>query len=185
MNMEKTILILALVAGMVLLAGCTADSSQAGGQPNAFGGADAYANGGAQVAPGDGQQYAGNGSGAGAPYAGTRSGMMRNGSGMTGRGGFGNITDAQRQQMMQAFEEACSGKAAGDACTVQVGALGGTQGAASGGASGQINGTCSARGGNLTCMPSGMGGRNGTRAGFGQPGGNPAQGGAGQPPQNP
>ena len=145
--MTKTILIFAFIACALLLFGCTASdaSAQAGGQQQ-----------------GNGQQYAGNGSagasgngGTGALNPGNRSGMMRNGSSMAGwgAGAFGNMTDAQRQQMMQAWTTACDGKAVGDVCTVQN---------ALGGAGGQINGTCSARGGNLTCMPSGMGGRNGT-----------------------
>ncbi len=82
--------------------------------------------------------------------------MMRNGNNMTGRGAgaFGNMTDAQRQQMAQAFATACDGKAAGDACAVQ--ASFGTAGAR-----GEMNGTCSARNGTLSCTPSGMMGRRG------------------------
>ena len=136
------ILLLALaIAGMIMLSGCTAS-------------ADNYGN--------DGQQYTGIDDSAGAAYSGNRNGMLE-------RGGFGNITDAQRQQMMQTWAAACDGKAAGDACFVQ-------------GAQGEINGTCSARDGNMTCMPSGMGGRG---APGGQPQGNGTQGGFGQPPQNP
>ena len=155
-KLVKIILILVLalaVAAAILLSGCTASD-------------------------GNGQQYAGDGS-----AQGNRTGMMRNGSGMNVRGGLGNITDAQGQQMMQAWAAACGGKASGDACAVQ---------SALGGAQGKMNGTCSSRGGNLTCMPIGMGGQpggNGTggrsRDGTGrQPPGNGTRGGFGRPPQN-
>jgi len=86
---------------------------------------------------------------------------------MPGRSAFGNITGAQRQQMMQAWQAACDGKAAGDACSVQN---------AFGNAQRGMNGTFGDRNGTLSCTPSGMGGRNGTRGGFGRPP---------QAPQNP
>ena len=147
------ILLLAIaLACTMMLSGCTAsaDNNGNGGQPGSN----------TQVAPGNGQA-AGNNGGAGALNPGSRGGMMRNGNGMPGRGGFGNITDAQRQQMMQAWAAACDGKSLGDACTAQ---------AAFGNAQGEMNGTCSTRNGTLSCTPSGMGGRgwNGTRGGFGQ-----------------
>ena len=135
------ILLLALaVAGMIMLSGCTAN-------------ADKYGNGG--------QPYAGNGADA---YDGRRQHAMGNRSGTMGRGGFGNITDTERQQMMQVWAAACAGKTSGDACTVQDALVG---------ARGEMKGTCIARGENLTCAPSGTGGRNGTRGGFGQPPQNP------------
>ena len=173
--MMKTILVLALVAGIIMLSGCAGSGSQAGNQPadGSYGTAPAPNDGGAGSAAQ--QQYAG-GSGRAQGF-GNRSGMMRNGSGMGGRGGFGNgnITDAQRQQMMQAWAAACDGKAAGDACTAQ---------STLGGGAREMNGTCSARSGNLTCTPSGMmGGRNGTDGRGWQ--GNGTAGNAGQPSQVP
>ena len=147
--MIKMILVLALVAGMIMISGCAASDgsgSQAGNPPS-----------------NDNNYGAAQNDGAGTPGFGNRSGMMRNGSGMGGRGGFGNgnITDAQRQQMMQAWAAACDGKTTGDTCSVAQGARG------------SMNGTCGNRNGTLSCTPSGMGGRNGTRGGFGQPLQNP------------
>jgi len=150
----EVVLILLLALGLactMLLSGCVANDS-AGTQQQ-------YAGSGAQAAPGDGsgagaQQYAGNGT----QYAGNQSGMMRN-----GRGAFGNITDAQRQQMAQALSAACVGKAAGDACTVQN---------AFGNAARGMNGTCSERNGALSCSPSGAGRRGGQNGTGAQPPGN-------------
>ena len=140
--MMKMILILALVAGLAMLAGCTGSGAQAGNPPsddNSYG-----------AAPDDGGAAQG---------FGNRTGMMRNGSGIAGRGGIGNgnLTAAERQQMMQAWAAACNGKAAGDACTVSQGARG------------RMNGTCGSRNGTISCTLPGMGWRNGTRPGFGQP----------------
>ena len=154
MKTTLTILLAIALACMMMLSGCTAGMDQNAGDI------------GAGVQEGS-PQYSGNG---GAAQPGNQSGMARNGSGFAGRGAFGNITDAQRQQMAQAGIAACEGKAVGDACTFTN---------ASGGAQGGMNGTCSARGGNLSCMPSGMGRRGG------QPPGNGTRGGFGQPPQNP
>jgi len=126
------ILLLALaVAGMIMLAGCTASEGDDGGQ-----------------------QYAGNNGGAGAPYAGSLNGTRW-------QGGFGNATDSQRQQMMQALESACDGKAPGDACEVQGGAGSMQEGVGGayremGGAQRGINGTCSARNGTLACAQAGI-----------------------------
>ena len=172
--MMKMILILALAAGMIMLSGCTGSDSQAG-SPAADGSYGAAPDG---IGSGAQQQYAiGNGSAQG---FGNRTGMMRNGSGMAGRGAgsLGNMTIAQRQQMAKAFAAACDGKAAGDACAVQNAF----------GARGEMNGTCSSRSGNLTCMPTGAGRRGWNRTGTQQPGGIGGQngtGGFGQPPQAP
>ncbi|MFA6214676.1 MAG: hypothetical protein WC717_05365 [Candidatus Micrarchaeia archaeon] len=137
------ILLLALaVAGMIMLSGCTAINGN---------GEEQQAGGGAGAAEEDAWQYP----------AGNQSSTTRNGSSMPERSEVRNITDAQRQQMVQGQASACDGKAAGDTCTVQ-------------GDWGEMSGTCSERGGSMACMPSGMGGRGApgnASGGFGQPGG--------------
>jgi hypothetical protein len=121
------------IACIMMLAGCTASDSGQAVAGNAGGIA---------------QDDRGNGA-----VWGNRSGMMQNGSRQPGM--RGNITDAQRQQMMQEGAAACDGKSEGDACAVQN---------AFGGAQGGMNGTCLGRDGNLTCMPPGAGGQQGRRA---------------------
>ena len=142
MEISLIIMLVLAIAGVVMLSGCTASNGDYGAAPDSGGSGQQYAagNGSAGFGSGNGMMQDGSRQWNGT-RAGTRSGMM----------GRGNITEAQRQQMMQAWTAACEGKAAGDACTVQ-----GTFG--SSGAQ-ELNGTCSSRNGNLTCMPANFGGR--------------------------
>ena len=133
------IVLVLIVTFVILLSGCTAQDNS--GQQNGQG----YENS-SQAPPSAPGQYGNfNGTGQMAPSGqGRYGGFNRSRFGM---GNFSNLTDAQRQQLMaqrmQQMQSACSGKAGGDACSLQ-------------GQNGGISGTCTSANGTLFCSAGGM-----------------------------
>ncbi len=142
MNATEMLLIalmVALVAGLILLAGCTAQDNQNGA---AGGGNTVNAPSSSNAGGFSGARNFTGGQGS---FNASNRGAGRNGSGA----GMLNVTPEQRQQMiaqrMAQMAVACEGKSAGDACSIA--------------SSGNATGSCTALNGTLACsFGSGTGG---------------------------